>query len=95
LIIVYLISTGGWGGEAIVNFYSTPFVQCGNGSDNNGNLLRSQTIINSSVYLEDRYSYDSLNRLTAVDEYVNGTTYSGTQQYDYEGRGGKRRYNLH
>ena len=75
-----------WGGElgAIVNFYSTPFVQCGNGSDNNGNLLRSQTIINSSVYLEDRYSYDSLNRLSAVDEYVNGATYSGTQQYDYD-----------
>ena len=74
-----------WGGElgALVNYYSYPFAHCGNGPDNNGNVLMSQTIINS-VYFEDRYSYDSLNRLTAVDEYLNGATFSGTQQYDYD-----------
>ncbi|HKG46248.1 MAG TPA: hypothetical protein VKB02_05950, partial [Pyrinomonadaceae bacterium] len=75
-----------WGGElgAIGNYYSTPWTQCGNGPDNNGNLLMSQTIINSNVYFEDRYSYDSLNRLTAVNEYLNGSTYSGKQEYDYD-----------
>jgi RHS repeat-associated protein len=75
-----------WGGElgAIGNYYSTPWTQCGNGSDNNGNLLMSQTIVNSNVYFEDRYTYDSLNRLTAVNEYQNGTSLSGKQEYDYD-----------
>ncbi len=74
-----------WGGElgVLVNHYSTAWVHCGTGPDNNGNLLMSQTIINS-VYFEDRYSYDSLNRLTAVSEYQNGTTLTGTQEYDYD-----------
>ena len=74
-----------WGGElgALVNHYSTAWVHCGSGPDNNGNLLMSQTIINSILF-EDRYSYDSLNRLTAVSEYQNGTSLTGTQEYDYD-----------
>jgi hypothetical protein len=48
-----------WGGElgAIANYYSTPWTPCGDGPDNNGNLLMSQTIINSNVKFEDRYTY--------------------------------------
>ncbi|HET9711451.1 MAG TPA: RHS repeat-associated core domain-containing protein, partial [Pyrinomonadaceae bacterium] len=73
------------GGElgALVNYYSTAWSQCGSGTDNNGNVLMSQTIINS-VYFEDRYSYDALNRLTAVSEFQNGSTPSGSQQYSYD-----------
>ena len=64
-----------WGGElgGLVNHYSTAWAHCGSGTDNNGNVLMSQTIINS-YYMEDRYSYDSLNRLTAVNEWQNGST---------------------
>ena len=74
-----------WGGEisALVNYYSYPYAHCGNGPDNNGNLLMSQTIINS-VYFEDRYTYDSLNRLSDVNEYLNGSTFSGKQEYAYD-----------
>ena len=62
-----------WSGElgALINYYSTSWQHCGSGTDNNGNVLMSQTIINS-YYMEDRYSYDALNRLTAVDEWQNG-----------------------
>ena len=82
-----------WGGElgAIANYYSTNWVHGGSGTDNNGNLLMSQTIINS-FYVEDRYSYDALNRLSAVSEYQNGTTNTGMQQYDYD-RWGNRTIN--
>ena len=74
-----------WGGElgALASYYSANGVQCGSGSDNNGNVRKSQTIINS-YYMEDRYDYDSLNRLTGVSEYQNGATLTGTQQYDYD-----------
>lgn len=82
-----------WGGElgAIANYYSTNWIHGGSGIDNNGNLLRSQTIINS-FYVEDRYSYDALNRLSAVSEYQNGSTNTGMQQYDYD-RWGNRTIN--
>jgi len=74
-----------WGGElgALANYYSANGVQCGSGSDNNGNVLKSQTIINS-FYLEDRYTYDGLNRLTSFSEYQNGTTQTSLQEYDYD-----------
>jgi len=75
-----------WGGElgALVNYYSTPRVHCGSGGDNNGNVLMSQTIINS-VYFEDRYTYDALNRLTGMTEYLNGVgSPTGSQQYNYD-----------
>src|SRR6201988_1420353 len=74
-----------WGGElgALVNYYRTPYAVCGNGPDNNGNLLMSQTIINS-FYIEGRYTYDSLNRLKSVGEFQNGVTNTGNQTYDYD-----------
>ena len=74
-----------WSGElgALVNHYSTTWQHCGSGTDNNGNVLMSQTIINS-YYMEDRYTYDALNRLTAVNEWQNGATNTASQQYDYD-----------
>jgi RHS repeat-associated protein len=82
-----------WGGElgALVNYYSTAWAHCGSGTDNNGNVLMSQTIINS-YYMEDRYGYDSLNRLTAVNEWQNGATNTASQQYSYD-RWGNRTIN--
>jgi uncharacterized protein RhaS with RHS repeats len=82
-----------WGGElgALANYYSTSWAHGGSGPDNNGNVLMSQTIING-YYMEDRYSYDALNRLTAVNEYQNGATHTGSQQYSYD-RWGNRTIN--
>jgi hypothetical protein len=34
--------------------------------------------------MEDRYTYDALNWLTAVNEYQNGATQTGSQQYNYD-----------
>ncbi len=67
------------GGElgALVNYYSTLWQHGGSGPDNNGNVLMSQTIINSYM-MEDRYSYDSLNRLTSVEEWQNGASLVAT-----------------
>ena len=73
---------------ALVNYYSTNWIHGGSGTDNNGNVLMIQTIINS-FYAEDRYSYDALNRLTAVNEYQNGATQTGSQQYDYDRYGNR------
>ena len=86
-------SSDEWGGElgVFVNYYSTSWAHCGSGTDNNGNVLMSQTIINS-YYMEDRYSYDALNRLTAVNEWQNGSTHTGSQQYTYD-RWGNRTIN--
>jgi RHS repeat-associated protein len=74
-----------WGGElgVLVNYYSTNWLHGGSGPDNNGNVLMSQTIINS-YYMEDRYGYDALNRLAAVGEYQNGAANTGNQLYDYD-----------
>ncbi|HEV8429596.1 MAG TPA: RHS repeat-associated core domain-containing protein [Pyrinomonadaceae bacterium] len=79
-----------WGGElgALVNYYSTPASQGGSGPDNNGNVLMSQTIVNS-YYMEDRYSYDALNRLADISEWQNGLTNTGRQQYDYDRYGNR------
>jgi len=68
---------------ALVNFYSGNGVYGGSGADNNGNVVKSQTIVNS-FSVEDRYSYDALNRLASVAEYQNGSTKTGLQQYDYD-----------
>src|ERR1700752_5514387 len=81
-----------WGGElgALVNYYRTPYAVCGKGPYNNGNLLMSQTIINS-FYIEGRYTYDSLNRLKSVGEFQNGVTNTGNQTYDYDSWGNRIR----
>ncbi len=79
-----------WGGElgALVNYYGSQWVHGGSGPDNNGNVMMSQTIINSFV-VEDHYSYDSLNRLTALAEWQNGATNTGVQTYDYDRYGNR------
>jgi RHS repeat-associated protein len=83
-------SVDDWAGElgALVNYYSTQWAVGGSGHDNNGNVLMSQTFIGSS-YMEDRYSYDTLNRLTSVAEFQNGATNTGAQSYLYDRYGNR------
>jgi RHS repeat-associated protein len=76
---------------AIVNYYSSNFVQGGSGTDNNGNLLRQENYIPGSNFFQDNFAYDKLNRLTAISEKLNGTgndTFKQTYFYD---RNGNRR----
>ena len=83
-------STDEWGGElgALANYYSTQWWHGGSGHDNNGNVLMSQTWI-GSYYMEDRYNYDALNRITSVAEYQNGATNTGVQSYAYDRYGNR------
>ncbi|HEX5702842.1 MAG TPA: RHS repeat-associated core domain-containing protein [Pyrinomonadaceae bacterium] len=73
---------------AIVNYYSSNFVQGGSGTDNNGNLLRQENYIPGNSFFQDRFAYDALNRLTSVSEKLNGTgndTFKQTYFYDRYG----------
>jgi hypothetical protein len=83
-------TNGEWDGDlgAVVNYYSTQWFHGGSGHDNNGNVLMSQTFIGSS-YMEDRYSYDTLNRLTSVAEFQNGSNNTGAQSYLYDRYGNR------
>lgn len=70
---------------AIVNYYSNNFVAGGSGADNNGNLLRQETYIPGSSFFRDNFSYDDLNRLTAISGQLNGAganTFKQAYQYD-------------
>jgi len=89
-----------WNRGKIINDYSS---QCSgascNGSDNNGNLLKQTVSVanddqnSSPTSWEQRYGYDSLNRLTSVAEYPNGGSQQNWQQsYQYD-RWGNRLIN--
>lgn len=67
------------------------------GPDNNGNLLRGETYIptdpnatyndtTASTYalMQARYAYDQLNRLSSINEYQQGQTFSFAQAYSYD-----------
>ncbi len=57
---------------AIVNYYSSNFIQGETGTDNNGNLLRQDINVPGIGFFQDTFSYDSLNRLKSVAEKLNG-----------------------
>jgi RHS repeat-associated protein len=70
---------------SIVNYYSNGYSQGGSGTDNNGNLLRQESYVPNGPYFQQRYSYDNLNRLTSVNEKLNGTgsdTFKQVYTYD-------------
>jgi RHS repeat-associated protein len=84
-----------WNRGAIVNYYATADLSCqtnecraNSGTDNNGNLIQSQHWIpandqmSSYNWTEDRYSYDSLNRLKSVAEY-HGSSTAGLSGQDF------------
>ena len=70
---------------SIVNYYSANYSQGGSGTDNNGNLLRQESAIPGGPYFQQSYSYDNLNRLTSVNEKLNGAggdTFKQVYTYD-------------
>ncbi|HKP38669.1 MAG TPA: hypothetical protein VJT71_17555, partial [Pyrinomonadaceae bacterium] len=86
-----LNDTGDWNRGAIVNYYSLVNYGFGlSGTDNNGNVHIQQTwipnddAISGSSFMQQNYAYDSLNRLTSVTEYQNGTTQTGSQTFGYD-----------
>ena len=74
-----------WDRGAIINYYSYQnFTRGYSGTDNNGNLTRSENWIPGSDYFQDRYTYDELNRLKSVTEFQNGSSTSFAQTYKYD-----------
>ena len=86
-----------WNRGALINYYATADLSCptsecraNSGPDNNGNVIQAQHWIpnndqmSSYTWTEDRFAYDSLNRLAAVAEYANGATQSFAQSYTYD-----------
>jgi RHS repeat-associated protein len=99
-----------WNRGGIINYYATADLACqtnecrvNSGPDNNGNVRQSQHFVpaNDQItgysFTEDRFSYDSLNRLEYISEYhgtQNGYANSEDfkQAYTYD-RWGNRRIN--
>jgi RHS repeat-associated protein len=98
-----------WNRGALVNYYSQAEVSCptsecmaNSGPGNNGNVIRTQHWapandgISSYNWTEDRFEYDSLNRLKSIAEYhgwLGGfSAQDFTQIYDYD-RWGNRTIN--
>ena len=78
---------------SIVNYYSNNYSQGGSGTDNNGNLLRQEINVPNGPYFQQNYTYDDLNRLTSVNEKLNGTGADSFKQvYTYD-RWGNRSVN--
>jgi RHS repeat-associated protein len=75
---------------AIVNYYSNTYAQGGSGNDNNGNLLRQEIYLPGNGFFQDNFDYDSLNRLTAITEKLNGAgNNSFKQAYSYDRYGNR------
>lgn len=97
-----------WNRGAIVNYFSSNYEwgghpgSSGSGTDNNGNLLKSYHWVpgndsySSYTYTQQTYTYDALNRLTAVAEHpgthLGQEAQSYAQTYDYD-RWGNRSIN--
>lgn len=77
-------------------FYYNSDTHGGSSVTNNGNLTKAESYIPNSDgsynMLQDRYDYDSLNRLQSVSEYQWGTQSVFTQAYSYD-RFGNRQIN--
>lgn len=70
---------------AIVNYYSNNYVQGDSNGSNNGNVLRQENYVPGSSYFQDTFAYDALNRLTLVNEKLNGSgSDSFAQGYSYD-----------
>jgi RHS repeat-associated protein len=85
-----------WNRGAIVNYYSLSNYGFGTtGSDTNGNLYVQQHWIptddqmSSYTNHQQNYSYDSLNRIAWMAEYLNGATGTGSQVSVYDRYGNR------
>jgi RHS repeat-associated protein len=87
-----------WNRGKIVNYYSlNNFVVGGTGLDTNGNLyvqehwIPSDDQMSSHTIHQQNYTYDSLNRISSVREYLNGNLAqdTGSQTYTYDRYGNR------
>ena len=90
---------GSWNRGAIINYYSLANFGFGNtGTDTNGNVYLQQHWIfhsdkSAHTVHQQNYAYDSLNRITWVGEYLNGSgllALQGSQHYLYDRWGNRR-----
>ncbi|MGH9968423.1 MAG: DUF4214 domain-containing protein, partial [Pyrinomonadaceae bacterium] len=91
-----------WNRGALLNWYDStsgfPRQNPNSAPDNNGNVTRQEIWIPSDDqitgynWMQQNYSYDSLNRLASATELQNGSSTSYTQGYDYD-RWGNRTIN--
>lgn len=89
-----------WNRGAIQTWYTGQNPTAGeSGTDNNGNVLMARTYIpyndqiSSSGYIENRYDYDQLNRISYAVEQPGGSADSGAQTFNYD-RWGNRTLDL-
>lgn len=80
-----------WNRGAVVNYYSLSNYGFGTtGSDTNGNVYVQQhwvpnnDAISSYSLMQQNYGYDSLNRLSLIQELQDGTTNTGSQSFSYD-----------
>src|SRR5262249_45687771 len=78
-----------WDRGAVGSYYSNNYVHGGSGSDNNGNVLRTEHYVAGSDYFQITYGYDQLNRIPSTTERSNGSTYSFAQNYSYDRYGNR------
>ncbi len=86
-----------WNRGAILNYYSLANYGSGtSGKDNNGNLYVQQhwvpadDAISGYTMHQQNYSYDALNRLDWIEEYLNGAVPgTGGQSYSYDRYGNR------
>lgn len=91
------VSATDWDRGCLAFYYSVNNQALGgSGTDNSGNLMKSEVYVpnadGSYNVLQDRYEYDSLNRLQHVNEYQYGTQQVFVQAYIYD-RWGNRSIN--
>lgn len=86
-----------WNRGAVLNYYDSSFVSRSpnSGADNNGNVLRTEhwiandDAISGYSFTQERYGYDSLNRVQSVSEFQNGGSQSFVQTYTYDRYGNR------
>ena len=100
-VSTYSVTTPGqetnWNRGALINRYSTQSWS-GSGTDNNGNLLVQMIYIPNDDQISGyqmnsmNYTYDQLNRLDKVEEFIDGQTFAWRQDFNYD-RWGNRTIN--
>jgi RHS repeat-associated protein len=75
---------GDWDRGCLQFFYSGNMVEGGSGTDNNGNVVAQKHWIPGVGMRQDNYTYDTLNRLSQMQEYMHGTDFLFQQVYNYD-----------
>jgi RHS repeat-associated protein len=84
-----------WNRGAIINHYSFQCWGACNGTDNNGNLKKQEVYVPDNDQVTSyktwyqQYTYDSLNRLTQVNEYTGNPSLDWQQKYTIDRYGNR------